>query len=131
MRGYTIGQAHTQPHEFEDVENYYGVRDNLTFSRDKWGRHDLKLGGEYSYQQNPVFLCNRCMGIFDAQGGPVPANIEALFPVWNDISTWNLATHSRRSSRSYTLGVGKMDANAAAPRRYRRGCRTTGRSARS
>ena len=45
------------------------------------------------------------------QGGPVPANIEQLFPVWNDISTWNLNALAP-ITRSYTLGVGKMDANA-------------------
>ena len=67
----------------------------------------MKVGGEYVYQQNPVFLCNRCMGIYDAQGGAVPANIESLFPVWNDVSTWNLAALSP-IVRSYTLGVGQM-----------------------
>ena len=30
----------------------------------------------------------------NAQGGPVPANIEQLIPVWNDVSTWNLAALS-------------------------------------
>ena len=81
----------------------YSFRDNLTLSLDKAGRHDVKVGGEYFYQQNPVFLCNRCMGIYDAQGGPVPANIESLFPVWNDVSTWNLAAlspHRPRPTRS-------------------------------
>jgi hypothetical protein len=106
MRGYTIGQAHTNSHE-DERQDTYGVRDNLTVSYSKWGRHDMKLGAEYYYQQNPVFLCNRCMGIYDAQGGPVPANIEELFPVWNDISTWNLAAISP-IVRSYTLGVGQM-----------------------
>jgi hypothetical protein len=106
MRGYTIGQAHTNSHE-DERQDTYGVRDNLTLSFSTLGRHDLKVGGEYFYQQNPVFLCNRCMGIYDAQGGPVPANIESLFPVWNDVSTWNLAAISP-IVRSYTLGVGQM-----------------------
>ena len=87
------------------------MKDNLTFSLDKWGRQNFKVGGIYNYQANPVFLCNRCMGSFDMQGGPVPANIEQLFPVWNDISTWNLNALAP-ITRSYTLGVGKMDANA-------------------
>ena len=111
MRGYTIGQGHTYTHEFEDVENY-SVRDNLTFSLDKWGRQNFKVGGIYNYQTNPVFLCNRCMGSFDMQGGAVPANIEQLIPVWNDVSTWNLNALAP-IARSYTLGVGKMDANPA------------------
>jgi hypothetical protein len=106
MRGYTIGQAHTNSHEDERQETY-SFRDNLTMSYSRLGRHDLKVGGEYLYQQNPVFLCNRCMGIYDAQGGPVPANIESLFPVWDDISTWNLAAISP-IVRTYTLGIGQM-----------------------
>ena len=106
MRGYTIGQAHTNSHE-DERQDTYGVRDNLTLSFSTMGRHDLKVGGEYFYQQNPVFLCNRCMGIYDAQGGAVPANIESLFPVWNDVSTWNLAAISP-IVRTYTLGVGQM-----------------------
>ena len=112
MRGYTIGQGHTYTHEFEDVENY-SVKDNLTFSLDKWGRQNFKIGGIYNYQTNPVFLCNRCMGSFDMQGGAVPANIEQIIPVWNDVSTWNLNALAP-ITRSYTpSAVGKMDANPA------------------
>ena len=62
MRGYTIGQAHTNSHE-DERQDTYGVRDNLTLSFSALGRHDLKVGGEYFYQQNPVFLCNRCMAL--------------------------------------------------------------------
>jgi hypothetical protein len=61
----------------------------------------LKIGGEFIYQGNPVFLCNTCMGSYDMSGGPVPSNIEQLFPVWNDVSTWNLAALSK-ITRSYT-----------------------------
>jgi hypothetical protein len=110
LRSYTIGQAHTNSHE-DERQATYNVRDNLTWSFSGAGRHDVKLGGEFAYQDNPVFLCNRCMGIYDAQGGPIPANIEQLFPVWNDISSWNLAALSP-IVRSYTLGVGQMQAYA-------------------
>src|SRR5262249_43435172 len=40
-----------------------------------------------------------------------PANIEQIIPVWNDVSTWKLNALAP-ITRSYTLGVGKMDANA-------------------
>ncbi|PYR83296.1 MAG: hypothetical protein DMG18_12960 [Acidobacteria bacterium] len=33
----------------------------------------------------------RCDGQIYADAGPPPANLESLFPVWNDASTWNLA----------------------------------------
>jgi len=47
------------------------------------------------------------MGRIDAQGGPVPANIEQLFPVWDDVSTWNLAALSP-ITRRYTFGNGQF-----------------------
>jgi hypothetical protein len=110
LRGYTIGQAHQNSHEYEDVENYT-VRDNLNLSFSKWGHQTVRIGGEYLYQQNPVFLCNKCMGLYDMTGGAVPANVDQLFPVWNDVSTWNLNALSS-ITRSYTLGVGQMKAYA-------------------
>lgn len=106
FRGYTVGQAHTNSHE-DERQWTIAARNNLSFSFNTGGRHDVKVGGEYVYQQNPVFLCNRCMGIYDASGGPVPANLPEIFPVWNDVSTWNLAAISPLV-RSYTLGIGEM-----------------------
>jgi hypothetical protein len=41
------------------------------------------------------------MGEIDARNFPVPANVEALFPVWNDVSTWNLAPLSRITTRVF------------------------------
>ena len=54
----------------------------------------MKLGGEFLFFKFISQNCRECNGIIDAQGGPVPANLEELFPVWNDISTWNLAALS-------------------------------------
>src|SRR6185503_3195556 len=51
--------------------------------------------------------CRRCMGVIDARGGPLPANIEALFPdPWN-ADTWNLAAISS-ITRTYDVGVGNF-----------------------
>jgi hypothetical protein len=86
LRGLTIGQNAInvlQPTQY--------VRDDFTTSYDWGGRHDVKLGGEYLRYHMEFRWCLRCMGQVDARNGPVPANIEALFPVWNDVSTWNLA----------------------------------------
>ena len=41
------------------------------------------------------------------QGRTIPANIEALFPVWNDVSTWNLAALSP-IVRRYQYGTGQF-----------------------
>ena len=48
--------------------------------------------------------CRQCMGILDANNGPIPANIEALFPVWDDPDTWNLAPLSS-ISRRFRVGI--------------------------
>jgi hypothetical protein len=67
----------------------------------------MKLGGETVYAINAGFGCLYCMGRIDAQGGPIPANIEDLFPVWNDVSTWNLAALAP-ITRRYTFGNGQF-----------------------
>ena len=87
LRGFTIGDASVL-NIFQDT---WTVRDDFTTAYDWGGRHDVKLGGEYMWFNNEFRWCLRCMGVIDARGGPVPANLEALFPVWNDASTWNLA----------------------------------------
>jgi hypothetical protein len=83
----------------------YSFRDDYTVSYNVGGRHDMKVGGEYLYDMTWMFVCNRCNGILDAQGGPIPANIESLFPNLMDVSTWNLAPLSS-ISRKYVVGVG-------------------------
>jgi hypothetical protein len=110
LRGYTFGPGQQYSREFEDVENYT-IKDNFTTSMSILGRHDLKLGGLYTKQQNPVFLCVACQGVYDMTGGAVPSNIQSLFPVWDDISTWNVSALAP-ITRSYTLGVGNMGGNA-------------------
>ena len=86
LRGYTIGADNQNI--FQDTQS---VRDDLTTSYDWGGRHDVKIGGEYLRFHNRFIWCLRCNGVIDATTAPVPANIESLFPVWNDASTWNVA----------------------------------------
>ncbi|MGH9257114.1 MAG: TonB-dependent receptor, partial [Vicinamibacterales bacterium] len=85
LRGFSIG---TNP--LHIIQNTASLRDDFTTSYDWRGRHDVKMGGEYFRFYNDFRWCLRCMGEVDALGGPVPANLEALFPVFNDPSTWNL-----------------------------------------
>jgi hypothetical protein len=86
LQGYTIGAA-----TFNIFQHTQTVRDDFTTAYDWRGRHDVKLGGEYFRFDADFGWCNRCMGEVDARLGPAPANLESLFPVWNDASTWNLA----------------------------------------
>ncbi len=63
----------------------------------------LKAGAEYIYNNTWLFSCRVCVGQIDAQGGPVPANIEQILPVWDDPNTWNLAALSS-ITRTYQVG---------------------------
>ena len=104
LRGFTIGQAHTRsPQDLTDGGP--SVRDDLSFSFVEGGRHDVKTGAEYIHSNSPIFLCINCGGTLDAQNGPVPANIESLFPVFNDVSSWNLNALAP-ITRFYQLAVG-------------------------
>jgi hypothetical protein len=90
-------------------QNVYTFRDDFSFSYDAHGRHDLKLGGEYLNLLDDTRNCNRCGGVITAQGGPVPANIESLFPDAFNANTWNLAAISNITTR-YTVGVSDSSA---------------------
>ena len=85
LAGYVIGANTLNIFQYTQT-----VRDDFTMSYDWGGRHDLKVGGEYFRFRNDFLWCNRCMGEIDARAGAVPANLPALFPVWDDASTWNL-----------------------------------------
>jgi hypothetical protein len=50
----------------------------------------VKLGGEFLYYHNSIFWPSNAYGVLNATNGQPPANLESLFPVWNDPSTWNL-----------------------------------------
>src|SRR5881296_514354 len=83
LRGYTIGSS-----PINILQDTRSIRDDLTTS---FGKHDLKLGGEYMRYHNEFRWCLRCNGEIWANTAAPPANLESLFPVWNDASTWNLA----------------------------------------
>jgi hypothetical protein len=105
LTGFTIGSGTTHPQRHPEPD--YNIRDDFTLSYEGRGRHTLKLGGEYMYIPWLQFSCRFCSGQLDARNGPVPANVEALFPVWDDVGTWNLAGLSS-ISRRYIIGVGNF-----------------------
>ena len=107
FRGFSFNRNNNLPrYRNQDV---YSVHDNFTFSYEARGRHDLKVGGEYLHLLDDTRNCNRCGGVITANGGPVPANIEALFPDAFNADTWNLAAISSITTR-YTVGVSDSSA---------------------
>ena len=87
-------------------QDLYSVRDDFTLSYNAGGRHDLKVGGEFLLHHEMSANCTNCMGNIDARNGPVPPNIEDLFPDPFNVDTWNLAAISPLV-RTYRLGVHK------------------------
>ena len=89
LRGYNIGPAQNYPQNIgQDV---YSIRDDLTFSYQAGGRHDVRTGGEYLNYEMWHDWCNYLNGNLTVNRGAPPANLEALFPVWDNPSTWDLS----------------------------------------
>ena len=110
--GFTI--AGNQFYPQDGVQTIWSVRDDFTLSYEARGRHDLKAGGELLQYRDYGHSCRRCMGVIDARGGPLPANIEDLFPdPWN-ADTWNLAAISP-IVRTYDVGVGNFFTDDSRP----------------
>ena len=108
LQGYTIGQANSLTPQRLSHDSY-SLRDDFTTSYNLAGRHDVKIGGDYSLVMFDHYLCFRCVGQYDARGGPPPSNLEELFPVWNDVNTWDIGGLNS-VVRSYTQGVGDFTA---------------------
>ena len=90
LTGYSVGNQTGQLL----TQDTWQIRSDLSTAFARGGRHDVKVGGEYFYNRVTMRWCTSCLGAIDARGGPVPANIQEIFPVWNDASTWNLAALS-------------------------------------
>src|SRR5438093_6564363 len=90
-------------------QNVYNFHDDFTVSYDARGRHDVKTGGEYLYFQDDTRNCNQCGGVITANNGPLPANIQDLFPDPFNADTWNLAAISSITVR-YAVGVSDSSA---------------------
>ena len=103
--GFTVGPAANNPQRLG--QSVWSLRDDFTYSFNARGRHDVKLGGEYLYLQGYTSNCRGCQGQYTVTGVPVPANVEAIFPVWNDVSTWRMDLLSPIIQR-YDVTVGTL-----------------------
>ena len=93
--GSTTGQLLTQGYPVGGQ-----VRSQWTSSYDWKGRHDVKVGADAVFLPMRWIWCTGCMGALTIQTGlRPPANVEDLFPVWNDVSTWNFAALSPTTVR--------------------------------
>jgi hypothetical protein len=98
----------------DGAEDTFSIRNDFTFAYEARGRHDVKAGGDFLRIRDYNYSCRFCRGHLDARGGPIPANIEALFPdPWN-ADTWNLAAISPLV-RTYDIGVGEFNLDDVRP----------------
>lgn len=106
FNGFFIGVSNTNwPQTL--MQEAYSIRDDFTYSLEARGRHDFKLGGELLKMPITRYNCRPCMGIYDVANSRPPGNVEDLFPVWDDVSTWNLNALNPLI-RTYTVGVGNF-----------------------
>jgi hypothetical protein len=113
FRGFSIGGNQFYPrHQDQWVWN---VRDDLTYSYDAKGRHDLRLGGEFLHRHQIQDNCRQCMGTVQANGTvaglpalPTPDQMQAWFPDPFNADTWNLAAISPWVT-TYSIGVGDFN----------------------
>ena len=85
LRGLTMGPSSSRPLVL--LGRTYTVRDDFTLLL---GDHELKIGGDFLWNNDFYFWSTGRTGELDARGGPRPSNVEELFPVVDDPSTWNL-----------------------------------------
>jgi hypothetical protein len=104
LRGYTIGKSAALPLRLNG--HTWSLRDDFSTVFEGRGTHEIKFGGDFIWNHDFYEWSNTRYGTYDARGGPIPANIESLFPVWNDPSTWNLNALSPLAQR-YTQSFGK------------------------
>jgi hypothetical protein len=90
LRGYTLG-SFVAALPLRLTGHTWSARDDFTTVVRAAGVHELKLGGDFLWNHNFLEWSTQKYGTLQANGGPIPANIEDLFPVWNDPKTWNLA----------------------------------------
>lgn len=97
LRGYTIGGGSSRPLRLNG--HTWSVREDFSTVVERFGTHELKTGGDFLWNHDFYEWNVNRYGVLQANGGAVPANIQDLFPVWNDPSTWNLAALSPISVR--------------------------------
>lgn len=110
FNGYSFGNNNTNwPQTLG--QQVLSIRDDLSISFNKQGRHDVKMGAEYLNVFFYLYNCRPCVGIYDAANSRPPANIEQIMPVWNDPNTWNLNALNP-FIRSYQIGIGEFGGDA-------------------
>ncbi len=108
--GFTVGPDGSIPQIIKQYNDSF--RDDFTLTVNKFGRHDMKVGGEYIKNFWRLMICRTCSGTYAAQAAgvpiPTPAAMQAIFPVWNDPDTWNFNAFNANITQ-YQVGLGNFN----------------------
>ena len=97
LPGFTIGKS---PALLLRLNGHmWSARDDFSTVWDWKGTHEIHTGGDLLFSHNFYEWNNARYKQYDARSGTIPANLESLFPVWNDPSTWNVAALSPNAVR--------------------------------
>jgi len=102
-----LGPAGSIPQVIKQFNDSFSRWDFHDLRPTSFGRHDLKVGGEYIKNfWRLMNLPQRARATYAAQaaGGarfrPRRRRFKAIFPVWNDPDTWNFNAFSTPTSRN-------------------------------
>jgi hypothetical protein len=107
--GYVVGNVSYEP-LYLTFRNP-SIRDTFTY---RVGEHQLKMGGEFLYYHDEIYWPSNKYGVYNATNGQPPANLQSLFPVFNDPSSWNLNGLNQQTI-SYTQSFSNNNYNIVDP----------------
>jgi hypothetical protein len=84
---FVIGGRYNYPQIFD--QDQWSLRDDLSFTREAMGRHELRAGGEWVYLHHTGYFQMSERGQLRFRSDP--DDFAARFPVWDDPSTWDLS----------------------------------------
>jgi hypothetical protein len=100
--GITVGGPFNFPQQFD--QNTHQARNDFYWTR---STHSVRFGGEYLSNNHTGIFQQNVRGVASAITS-TPANLNAIFPVWNEPSTWNLDAISPLVG-AFTQGMGNFN----------------------
>lgn len=100
----TVGAPYNYPGD--RFQNSIQARNDLYWMK---GKHSVKFGGEYINTRHYGFFQQNVRGVVTSFSR-APADLNAVFPVWNDPSSWKLDVLGQ-TSNSFVQGFGDFNLN--------------------
>jgi hypothetical protein len=98
----TVGGPYNYPKDINMGDT--SARDDIFWLK---GKHSVKAGGDYINELHHGYFPQYVRGSVTSFSS-APANLSAVFPVWNDPSTWNLSLLSQ-TANTFIQGFGSYN----------------------